>query len=205
MMVMQQTATDPAVEDELDRLATMPIARLRARYREWCSRRPTQGVRSGSASAQHCVSDSGEGLWRPPAFDAAPTRSDDEGFCDETRWEDRAARAGSNRLGPGAGMEGQEPPRHGAAEGFAYDGKTYTNLSEIAVLITGTRWNGPRFFGLRTKLQEGSESVPPERSGSAKRTTQAKSSSRLGGGSDYRKRNAILTAKAASNGSRHGR
>ncbi|HJY48001.1 MAG TPA: DUF2924 domain-containing protein, partial [Stellaceae bacterium] len=35
------------------------------------------------------------------------------------------------------------------AEGFAYDGETYSNLSEIAVLITGTRWNGPRFFGLR--------------------------------------------------------
>jgi Protein of unknown function (DUF2924) len=37
-MVMQQTApaqtTDPAVEDELDRLSTMPIAQLRIRYRE---------------------------------------------------------------------------------------------------------------------------------------------------------------------------
>lgn len=34
-------------------------------------------------------------------------------------------------------------------QGFTHDGKTYTNLSEIARLITGTRWNGPRFFGLR--------------------------------------------------------
>jgi hypothetical protein len=33
--------------------------------------------------------------------------------------------------------------------GFGHDGKTYTNLSEIARLITGARWNGPRFFGLR--------------------------------------------------------
>ena len=33
--------------------------------------------------------------------------------------------------------------------GFGHDGKTYTNLSEIACLITGTHWNGPRFFGLR--------------------------------------------------------
>jgi hypothetical protein len=33
--------------------------------------------------------------------------------------------------------------------GFDYEGKTYTSLSEIARLITGTRWNGPRFFGLR--------------------------------------------------------
>ena len=34
-------------------------------------------------------------------------------------------------------------------QGFGYDGATYTSLSEIARQITGTRWNGPRFFGLR--------------------------------------------------------
>jgi hypothetical protein len=33
--------------------------------------------------------------------------------------------------------------------GFAYVGQTYGGLSEIARLITGTNWNGPRFFGLR--------------------------------------------------------
>ena len=33
--------------------------------------------------------------------------------------------------------------------GFAYQGKTLESLSEIARLIAGTRWNGPRFFGLR--------------------------------------------------------
>jgi hypothetical protein len=37
-------------------------------------------------------------------------------------------------------------------EGFAWQGNTYSSLSEIARLITGTRWNGPRFFGLRDKL-----------------------------------------------------
>jgi hypothetical protein len=40
-------------------------------------------------------------------------------------------------------------------EGFAWQGSTYSNLSEIARLITGTRWNGPRFFGLRDKLERG--------------------------------------------------
>jgi hypothetical protein len=36
-------------------------------------------------------------------------------------------------------------------EGFAWNGKTYDSLSKIACAITGTRWNGPRFFGLRDK------------------------------------------------------
>ena len=37
------------------------------------------------------------------------------------------------------------------AEGFAWNGKTYPSLSKIAFAITGTRWNGPKFFGLRDK------------------------------------------------------
>jgi len=36
------------------------------------------------------------------------------------------------------------------ADGFAHDGKTFASLSEIAFEITGTKWNGPRFFGLRS-------------------------------------------------------
>lgn len=38
-------------------------------------------------------------------------------------------------------------------EGFAWEGRTYRSLSEIAKTITGTKWNGPRFFGLRDKKQ----------------------------------------------------
>jgi hypothetical protein len=37
------------------------------------------------------------------------------------------------------------------ADGFAWNGQTYDSLSKIAFAITGTRWNGPRFFGLRDK------------------------------------------------------
>lgn len=35
------------------------------------------------------------------------------------------------------------------ADGFAWEGRTYDSLSKIAHAITGTKWNGPRFFGLR--------------------------------------------------------
>jgi hypothetical protein len=37
------------------------------------------------------------------------------------------------------------------ADGFAWNGKTYDSLSKVAFAITGTKWNGPRFFGLRDK------------------------------------------------------
>src|SRR5262245_6578181 len=34
-------------------------------------------------------------------------------------------------------------------DGFSWNGKTYPSLSKAAFAITGSRWNGPRFFGLR--------------------------------------------------------
>jgi hypothetical protein len=33
-------------------------------------------------------------------------------------------------------------------EGFAWNGTTYPSLSMVAKAITGTSWNGHRFFGL---------------------------------------------------------
>jgi len=37
------------------------------------------------------------------------------------------------------------------ADGFAWNGQTYDSLSKVAFAITGTKCNGPRFFGLRDK------------------------------------------------------
>lgn len=34
-------------------------------------------------------------------------------------------------------------------EGYHWDGRSYRSLSAIARAITGARWSGPRFFGLR--------------------------------------------------------
>lgn len=36
-------------------------------------------------------------------------------------------------------------------KGLEYKGHTYRSLSEIAREITGTRWSGPAFFGLKKR------------------------------------------------------
>ena len=36
-------------------------------------------------------------------------------------------------------------------DGFQWNGQTYKSLSKVACAITGSRWNGPRFFGMRDK------------------------------------------------------
>jgi len=45
------------------------------------------------------------------------------------------------------------------AEGYRYRGARYESLSEIARLITGTRWSGPLFFGLKAKQTKESMEV----------------------------------------------
>jgi hypothetical protein len=64
-------------------------------------------------------------------------------------------------------------------DGFAFDGRVYSSLSRIAREITGTQWNGPKFFGLRALNPSNTRTVdePPRRRGRppAPRSDQSKS------------------------------
>ena len=39
--------------------------------------------------------------------------------------------------------------------GYSWNGRPFRSLSEVALAITGTKWNGPRFFGLRPGARDG--------------------------------------------------
>ena len=198
---------DPAVEAELDRLAVMPIAQLRARYREVFRADPPKafGPDLLRRSIAHRIQEKAYGGLSRSA----------QRLLDQMMKAYAAKPNGKivlpRRIKPGSVLvrewKGKSHRVMVLAEGFAYDGETYGNLSEIAVLITGTRWNGPRFFGLRSKTQESDEPAPPDRYDGAKRKAEAASarSSHLAGGSDYRKRNAGGPGKPTANGGRHGR
>lgn len=41
-----------------------------------------------------------------------------------------------------------------ASDGFHYRGQIYGSLTRVALVITGTKWNGRRFFGLVGKAGE---------------------------------------------------
>jgi hypothetical protein len=207
MIVMQQTAsaqpTDPAVEDELDRLAAMPIAQLLVGYREVFRTDPPKafGPDLLRRSIAHRIQERAYGGLSRSA----------QRLLDQMMQAYVAKPGGKivlpRRIKPGSVLvrewKGKSHRVTVLADGFVYDGDTYSNLSEIAVLITGTRWNGPRFFGLRAKSQESDEPAAPDRSGSAKRKAEAASarSNHPGGG---RKPNAGIGGKSASNGDRNG-
>jgi hypothetical protein len=210
-MVVQQTApaqtTDPAAEDELNRLSTMPIAQLRIRYRELFRTEPPKafGPDLLRRSIAHRIQEKAYGGLSRSA----------QRLLDHMMKAYAAKPNGKivlpRRIKPGSVLvrewKGRSYRVMVLADGFAYDGGTYGNLSEIAVLITGVRWNGPRFFGLRTKKQDTDEFASTDRSagGKGKAGAALPRSSHLGGGSDYRKRNASIADKSTSIGARHGR
>lgn len=142
-------AADPTVEAELDRLPAMPIVQLRARYRELFRTEPPKAFgpdllrRSIAYQIQERV------------YGGLPR--------EQRRLLDRLVKAA--RAKPNGRIELPRRIKLGSElvrtwnrrtyrvmvmeDGFVYDGKTFTSLSEIATTITGTKWNGPRFFGLR--------------------------------------------------------
>lgn len=66
-----------------------------------------------------------------------------------------AIRAEGLGLGVGARLnrmwQGREVEVVVEADGFRWAGELYPSLSAAATAIAGSRWNGPRFFGLRDK------------------------------------------------------
>lgn len=60
---------------------------------------------------------------------------------------------GVSRIKPGTRLirvwQGQSHHVTVLEQGYSYAGKHYSSLSQIARLITGTRWSGPLFFGLK--------------------------------------------------------
>src|SRR6202049_2147616 len=161
MMAIQQIAppkpVDPAVEAELDRLPTTPIADLRKRYRELFRTDPPKafGPDLLRRSIAHRIQEKAYGGLSRSA----------QRMLDQMMKAYAAKPSGRivlpRRIKPGSVLvrewKGKSHRVMVLADGFAYDGETFGNLSEIAVLITGTRWNGPRFFGLRSKTQESHE------------------------------------------------
>jgi hypothetical protein len=86
-------------------------------------------------------------------------------LLDQSETAETAGRQSARAVGPttslrpgtvlGREWNGQMQRVAVVAEGFAWNGKTFRSLSAVALAITGTRWNGPKFFGLRERPAKG--------------------------------------------------
>jgi hypothetical protein len=156
---MPRVKIGPAIPDrktidvEIARLRELDVGALRARWRTVFRRRPPPHL------PRHL-------LFRVLAYrlqarhlgdlDAESQRLLDRSRSPEEAGQ-RAVRLGghTSELRPGTLLarewNGQMQRVTVLTDGFAWNGKTYTSLSQVALVITGTRWNGPKFFGLRDK------------------------------------------------------
>ena len=146
---------DPAVEAELDRLPAMPIADLRKRYRELFRAEPPKAF--------------GPDLLRRSIAQAVQEKAYGGLLPAKRRLLSQMVKTASAK--PAGRLELPQRIKPGSelvrtwnrktfrvtvtADGFSHGGKTFTSLSEIAFVITGTKWNGPRFFGLRSPERQG--------------------------------------------------
>jgi hypothetical protein len=139
---------DAALEDEIARLRGLDLISLRARWRTMFGRRAPAHL------PKHL-------LLRIVVY---RLQADMHGDLDpaSVRYLDRLAKAGASKS---ASLPDSSSVRPGTLlvrewdgvlhrvmaldQGFAWNGTSYRSLSQVARAITGTRWNGPRFFGLR--------------------------------------------------------
>jgi hypothetical protein len=147
---MGQPNVDPAaIEAEVSRVRSMPIVELRVLWRAKFKSEPPKAFgrdllrRSIAYKIQ-------EDLYG--GFDRPTARLLKQLMEQFTKNNGRIVLP--RRIKPGAVLIRKwKGERHQVTvlEGsFAYQGKPYESLSQIARLITGTRWNGPKFFGLRS-------------------------------------------------------
>src|SRR5260370_5566357 len=155
MMAIQQIAlpkpVDPAVEVELDRLPTAPIGDLRKRYRELFRTEPPKALGPDllrRSIAQRIQEKAYGGL-------SASARRILDQLVKTAMAKPNGRLELPRRIKPGSGLirtwKGKSHRVTVMTDGFAYAGETFASLSEIATQITGTNWNGPRFFGLRSR------------------------------------------------------
>ena len=143
-----QADLDVMVEAEVEQLRSMPIAGLRALWRAKFKSDPPKafGPDLLRRSIAHEIQEDAYG-----GLDRATARLLNQLIAQYAKTPGKIVLP--RRIKPGAILVRQwKGTSHRVTvlqDGFAYEGKTYESLSEIARLITGTRWNGPRFFGLR--------------------------------------------------------
>ncbi|MBR1155187.1 DUF2924 domain-containing protein [Bradyrhizobium sp. JYMT SZCCT0428] len=145
---------DPAVEAELGRLTVMPIVGLRKRYRELFRTEPPKafGPDLLRRSIAHTIQVNTYGDLPLPIRRLLAQMVKTASAKPAGRLEL------PQRIKPGSELVrtwNRKTYRVNVmADGFFHAGKTYASLSEIAFAITGTKWNGPRFFGLRASRPE---------------------------------------------------
>lgn len=142
------SASNDEVEAEVSRLSTMPIAEIRVRWRAAFKSEPPKafGPDLLRRSLAHKLQEDAYGGLAPTTQKLLNQLVAQSAKSSGKFVIPRQIKAGAILVRE---WKGKTHRVSVLTEGFAFEGKSYSNLSVVARLITGARWNGPRFFGLR--------------------------------------------------------
>jgi Protein of unknown function (DUF2924) len=145
-----------AVEAEIDRIRSLGLDALRSLWRATFRTSPRPGVTKDLVARFLCwhIQERAFGELDPKiAKHLSSLARGDRPRADRPR-----------RLKPGTVLvreyQGERHTVTVVANGFVWREATYASLSTIARAITGTNWNGPRFFGLRIDKES---TISPEK------------------------------------------
>ncbi len=103
----------------------------------------SKGVSAGSSAAQLVSQDAAEPSDKAPARPALPLLP--KGIARRTSSRQVTLRAGTRLVRE---WNGRTISVEVVDDHFVWNDAPYRSLSEIARAVTGTRWSGPRFFGI---------------------------------------------------------
>ncbi|MGA3304194.1 MAG: DUF2924 domain-containing protein [Methylovirgula sp.] len=142
----RQPSTALDLEQELDRIASLNKEELRKLWRKTKGKEPPDALPKDliARALAHALQEERIGGLTPNL------RKQLAAFANGSDQAGRYVKTGSVIVRE---YQGQLHEVTVVPEGFVWHGQTYTSLSTIARQITGTSWNGPRFFGLRAKTE----------------------------------------------------
>jgi hypothetical protein len=163
--VLARSSDREAIEAEIERIRSLGLDELRALWRTTFRSAPPSGFTKDLVARFICwhIQEQAFGGLDPETANVL------DGYAKDNKPVDRRLKAGTVLVRE---YQGERHTVTVVPGGYVWRENTYASLSTIARAITGTAWNGPRFFGLRTRgesEQPAAPDPPARRNGSRSR------------------------------------
>ena len=138
---------------EIARLSKLDIDDLRGRWKAICGKAPSREIgRSFLTRAIACrLQERARGGIKPSTCRLLARAADETVTGSSKRPQTRMAQTGTILIREWQGTAHRVTMLD---DGVSFNGKRYRSLSEVAREITGSRWSGPLFFGLKSARTE---------------------------------------------------
>ena len=147
------TVRHEALAAEIASLSNLGTDELRERWKAICGKAPSPEIGRSflTRAIAYSLQERAHGGLKPPSCRLLARAVDESLPRTSSKPQTRMAQSGTILIREWQGTAHRVTMLD---DGVSFNGKRYRSLSEVAREITGSRWSGPRFFGLRTQDTE---------------------------------------------------